>query len=79
MYSVNGVYIIFVSQLVSEWQREDRVRLKLMVQSIDSGHLDVGLAVTNAIFTGKPYIENLLYKPSISTALVLNLSRRKFV
>ncbi|XP_062409418.1 probable helicase senataxin isoform X1 [Sardina pilchardus] len=38
-------------ELFSEWLREDRVKLKLMVQSVDYGSLDTGLfTVTNANF-----------------------------
>ncbi|XP_062409419.1 probable helicase senataxin isoform X2 [Sardina pilchardus] len=49
------VYATFLQQksskLFSEWLREDRVKLKLMVQSVDYGSLDTGLfTVTNANF-----------------------------
>ncbi|XP_048115128.1 probable helicase senataxin isoform X2 [Alosa alosa] len=61
-------------ELVSEWLREDRVKLKLMVQSVDDGSLDTGLfTVTNANFTANltPQQESQQFYPKEDDVVIL--------
>ncbi|XP_041914358.1 probable helicase senataxin isoform X3 [Alosa sapidissima] len=72
------VYATFLQQksskLVSDWLREDRVKLKLMVQSVDYGSLDTGLfTVTNANFTANltPQQESQQFYPKEDDVVIL--------
>ncbi|XP_048114696.1 probable helicase senataxin isoform X2 [Alosa alosa] len=61
-------------ELVSDWLREDRVKLKLMVQSVDYGFLDTGLfTVTNANFTANltPQQESQQFYPKEDDVVIL--------